>query len=168
MRVCLQIILNSMHRYQPRFHVVYLPHKNESNDSSKQNFKTFVFPETKFTAVTAYQNHRVSIQPPFRYGRFPNYSIFKIYYFFFVSGAVDNATEDREQSVREGFSRLRFRRLVSVEYTKGLEISKFSSHRYLFFSPTQRTFLYIESARNGLFSLILESCTTLFSLQYLL
>lgn len=48
-----------MHRYQPRFHVVYLPNKNESGESNKQNFKTFMFPETKFTAVTAYQNHRV-------------------------------------------------------------------------------------------------------------
>ncbi|XKL67016.1 hypothetical protein PGB90_010436 [Kerria lacca] len=54
------IILNSMHRYQPRFHVVYLPTKNETNESSKQNFKTFMFAETKFTAVTAYQNHRIT------------------------------------------------------------------------------------------------------------
>ena len=54
-----QIILNSMHRYQPRFHVVYVNPKNE--DASKtENFRTFSFAETKFTAVTAYQNHRVS------------------------------------------------------------------------------------------------------------
>lgn len=51
-----------MHRYQPRFHVLYLPNKNESGEMNKQNFKTFMFPETKFTAVTAYQNHRVSTQ----------------------------------------------------------------------------------------------------------
>lgn len=52
-----------MHRYQPRFHVVYLPPKNLSTvneESAENNFKTFVFPETAFTAVTAYQNHRVS------------------------------------------------------------------------------------------------------------
>ncbi|KAK9721314.1 T-box [Popillia japonica] len=58
------IILNSMHRYQPRFHIVYLPSKtipNISDDvSSQNNFKTFVFPETAFTAVTAYQNHRIT------------------------------------------------------------------------------------------------------------
>lgn len=54
-----QIILNSMHRYQPRFHVVYVNPKNE-DVSQTENFKTFVFAETKFTAVTAYQNHRVS------------------------------------------------------------------------------------------------------------
>ncbi|KAK7602274.1 hypothetical protein V9T40_009715 [Parthenolecanium corni] len=54
------IILNSMHRYQPRFHVLYLPNKSDSIDAGKQNFKTFMFPETKFTAVTAYQNHRIT------------------------------------------------------------------------------------------------------------
>ncbi|GFT58924.1 t-box transcription factor TBX1-B [Nephila pilipes] len=53
------IILNSMHRYQPRFHVVYVNPKGE-DASQTQNFKTFVFPETKFTAVTAYQNHRIT------------------------------------------------------------------------------------------------------------
>lgn len=56
-----QIILNSMHRYQPRFHIVYLPSKtsNTPEENCGDNFKTFVFPETTFTAVTAYQNHRV-------------------------------------------------------------------------------------------------------------
>ncbi|KAF2361464.1 Transcription factor T-box [Trinorchestia longiramus] len=53
------IILNSMHRYQPRFHVVYVNPKTE-DCSRTENFKTFVFPETKFTAVTAYQNHRIT------------------------------------------------------------------------------------------------------------
>ncbi|GLV36825.1 optomotor-blind-related-gene-1 [Carabus blaptoides fortunei] len=59
------IILNSMHRYQPRFHVVYLPPRttsgNQSTDNGAQDgFKTFVFAETAFTAVTAYQNHRIT------------------------------------------------------------------------------------------------------------
>ncbi|CAG9861755.1 unnamed protein product [Phyllotreta striolata] len=55
------IILNSMHRYQPRFHVVYLPPKSVSNqENCSENFKTFVFSETSFTAVTAYQNHRIT------------------------------------------------------------------------------------------------------------
>ncbi|XP_076367518.1 T-box transcription factor TBX1-like isoform X2 [Tachypleus tridentatus] len=53
------IILNSMHRYQPRFHVVYLNPKGE-DASQTENFKTFIFSETKFTAVTAYQNHRIT------------------------------------------------------------------------------------------------------------
>ncbi|KAI4455332.1 protein phosphatase inhibitor [Holotrichia oblita] len=34
---------------------------NITDDASSQNnFKTFVFPETAFTAVTAYQNHRIT------------------------------------------------------------------------------------------------------------
>ncbi|XP_076334532.1 T-box transcription factor TBX10-like [Tachypleus tridentatus] len=53
------IILNSMHRYQPRVHVLYCNLKEEE-PSQTQNFKTFVFPETKFIAVTAYQNHRIT------------------------------------------------------------------------------------------------------------
>lgn len=69
-----QIILNSMHRYQPRFHIVFLPPNSnrkpgvpvgESNGPS--HFRTFSFPETSFTAVTAYQNQRVSFpQHPIR------------------------------------------------------------------------------------------------------
>ncbi|KAH8320152.1 hypothetical protein KR074_003740 [Drosophila pseudoananassae] len=56
------IILNSMHRYQPRFHLVYFAQKNASLDENahSSNFRTFIFPETSFTAVTAYQNQRVT------------------------------------------------------------------------------------------------------------
>ncbi|XP_050407980.1 T-box transcription factor TBX1 isoform X1 [Patella vulgata] len=53
------IILNSMHSYQPRFHVVYNPPKSE-DVTEMEVFKHFIFPETKFTAVTAYQNHRIT------------------------------------------------------------------------------------------------------------
>ena len=48
-----------MHRYQPRFHVVYINQRTE-DASQTENFRTFIFPETKFTAVTAYQNHRIT------------------------------------------------------------------------------------------------------------
>ncbi|KAF4518870.1 hypothetical protein B566_EDAN006721 [Ephemera danica] len=54
------IILNSMHRYQPRFHVVLLTNNNNGSDTCTENFRTFMFPETRFTAVTAYQNHRIT------------------------------------------------------------------------------------------------------------
>ena len=47
-----------MHRYQPRLHVIYILPPGEDNNAT-ENFKTFIFPETKFMAVTAYQNHRV-------------------------------------------------------------------------------------------------------------
>ena len=49
-----------MHRYQPRLHVTYTPPKREDADLT-ENFKTFIFTETRFMAVTAYQNHRVSV-----------------------------------------------------------------------------------------------------------
>lgn len=52
-----QTILNSMHKYQPRFHIV------RANDILKlpySTFRTYVFPETEFVAVTAYQNDKVS------------------------------------------------------------------------------------------------------------
>lgn len=51
-----------MHRYQPRFHVVYVDPRKDSEKYAEENFKTFVFEETRFTAVTAYQNHRVRRQ----------------------------------------------------------------------------------------------------------
>lgn len=53
------IILNSMHKYQPRLHVVYRNSKAEDVGNT-QNYKTFIFHETKFMAVTAYQNCRIT------------------------------------------------------------------------------------------------------------
>ncbi|KAI3372933.1 hypothetical protein L3Q82_022734 [Scortum barcoo] len=50
-------ILNSMHKYQPRFHVV------RANDILKlpySTFRTYIFSETEFIAVTAYQNDKIT------------------------------------------------------------------------------------------------------------
>uniref|UniRef100_A0A672YYV5 T-box transcription factor 3b n=1 Tax=Sphaeramia orbicularis TaxID=375764 RepID=A0A672YYV5_9TELE len=50
-------ILNSMHKYQPRFHIV------RANDILKlpySTFRTYVFSETEFIAVTAYQNDKIT------------------------------------------------------------------------------------------------------------
>lgn len=55
-----QIILNSMHRYQPRLHVCYFTRNGIKDERDMLTHRTFVFPETSFTAVTAYQNQRVS------------------------------------------------------------------------------------------------------------
>ncbi|VTJ91885.1 Hypothetical predicted protein [Marmota monax] len=49
-----------MHRYQPRFHVVFVDPRKDSERYAQENFKSFVFTETQFTAVTAYQNHRIT------------------------------------------------------------------------------------------------------------
>ncbi|CAH8440987.1 unnamed protein product [Heterobilharzia americana] len=71
------IILNSMHKYQPRVHLIQL--SNNNNDDNDQDFvdslltasksldtlpteniKTFTFQETIFIAVTAYQNQLIT------------------------------------------------------------------------------------------------------------
>ena len=63
-----QIVLNSMHRYQPRVHLVKCRQRSGSSEGARlhdlegEAYKTFIFPETLFTAVTAYQNQLVSRQ----------------------------------------------------------------------------------------------------------
>lgn len=56
--VVLQIILNSMHKYQPRLHIVKADEYNRFG-SKNTAFCTHVFSETAFIAVTSYQNHKV-------------------------------------------------------------------------------------------------------------
>ena len=51
-----------MHKFQPR---IYLVRRREGvtgpvTDIEQEEYRTFVFPETQFTAVTAYQNQLVS------------------------------------------------------------------------------------------------------------
>lgn len=55
--VCVQTILNSMHKYQPRFHIVC------ASDVLKipfARFRTFTFKQCDFIAVTAYQNEKIT------------------------------------------------------------------------------------------------------------
>lgn len=56
-----QIILNSMHKYQPRIHIVKAD-ENNGFGSKNTAFCTHVFPETAFIAVTSYQNHKVGAE----------------------------------------------------------------------------------------------------------
>ncbi|TRZ02065.1 hypothetical protein DNTS_016486 [Danionella cerebrum] len=53
------IILNSMHKYQPRLHIVKADERNTFG-SSNTSFCTHSFPETTFIAVTSYQNHTIT------------------------------------------------------------------------------------------------------------
>ncbi|EFO13518.1 t-box transcription factor tbx2 [Loa loa] len=47
-----------MHKYQPRLHVVRCA---ELINLPYSTFRTFVFKETEFIAVTAYQNEKVNM-----------------------------------------------------------------------------------------------------------
>ena len=53
-----------MHKYQPRIHIVKWKDTNGNpppiTNLEAEEFRTFVFPETVFIAVTAYQNQLVS------------------------------------------------------------------------------------------------------------
>ncbi|XP_015679933.1 T-box-containing protein TBX6L-like [Protobothrops mucrosquamatus] len=51
------VILHSMHRYKPRFHVMQADGLFSTRCSI---FHSFSFPETVFTSVTAYQNEKVT------------------------------------------------------------------------------------------------------------
>ncbi|CAG5125545.1 unnamed protein product [Candidula unifasciata] len=50
-----QIMLNSLHKYEPRLHVVRV-----NSRTQKKTILTFSFPETQFIAVTAYQNEEIT------------------------------------------------------------------------------------------------------------
>ncbi|KAI3360393.1 hypothetical protein L3Q82_002303 [Scortum barcoo] len=55
------IILNSMHKYQPRVHIIKKKdHTASLLNLKSEEFRTFVFIETVFTAVTAYQNQLIT------------------------------------------------------------------------------------------------------------
>ena len=53
----MQTILNSMHKYQPRFHLV---RASDILQLPYSTFRTYVFKETQFIAVTAYQNEKIT------------------------------------------------------------------------------------------------------------
>ncbi|CAH2283079.1 T-box transcription factor TBX20 [Pelobates cultripes] len=55
------IILNSMHKYQPRVHIIKKKdHTASLLNLKSEEFRTFIFQETVFTAVTAYQNQLIT------------------------------------------------------------------------------------------------------------
>lgn len=54
------IVLQSLHKYQPRLHIVEVKEDGTEDPFSSCKAQTFIFPETQFIAVTAYQNADVS------------------------------------------------------------------------------------------------------------
>lgn len=67
-----QVVLNSLHKYQPRIHIIKDPKDFKFQESSYiditallcsgEKVESFEFEQTKFIAVTAYQNEKVSSQ----------------------------------------------------------------------------------------------------------
>lgn len=53
--VLLQIMLNSLHKYEPRIHIVRV-------GGPQRMITSHCFPETQFIAVTAYQNEEVRLR----------------------------------------------------------------------------------------------------------
>ncbi|KAG7227742.1 hypothetical protein INR49_029507 [Caranx melampygus] len=54
--VAQMIVLQSLHKYQPRLHIVEVKEDGSEDPFLSSKTQTFVFPETQFIAVTAYQN----------------------------------------------------------------------------------------------------------------
>lgn len=50
-----QIMLNSLHKYEPRLHIVKV-----TANAQKKRISSFNFPDTQFIAVTAYQNEEIT------------------------------------------------------------------------------------------------------------
>ncbi|KAF5404390.1 T-box transcription factor TBX2 [Paragonimus heterotremus] len=92
-----QAVLNSMHKYIPRFHIIRADHVTKINLC---DLITFVFDETEFIAVTAYQNERITQ--------------LKINHNPFAKGFRDNGTGRREKKrQRAQFTA----RINSVDYS---------------------------------------------------
>ena len=53
--LCTQVVLNSLHKYQPRVHVLRV------GDGMQKTVASHSYAETQFVAVTAYQNEEVSM-----------------------------------------------------------------------------------------------------------
>lgn len=58
------IVLQSLHKYQPRLHIVEVTEDGPEDISSDTKTQSFTFPETQFIAVTAYQNTDVRLARP--------------------------------------------------------------------------------------------------------
>src|SRR5690606_39253408 len=88
-----------MHRYQPRIHLIIRKNPQTFNapviDIESELHRTFVFPETVFTAVTAYQNQLVRLKEK----RSNSVSIL-------IQLSSDHQTENRLESVCKRIPRL--------------------------------------------------------------
>ncbi|XP_060951318.1 T-box transcription factor TBX21 [Limanda limanda] len=54
--VAQMVVLQSLHKYQPRLHIMEVKEDGSEEPFLSAKAQTFIFPETQFIAVTAYQN----------------------------------------------------------------------------------------------------------------
>lgn len=148
-----QTILNSMHKYQPRFHLV------RANDILKlpySTFRSYVFKETEFIAVTAYQNEKVSqasalIWFSFRLGGWGLETTVWLQFWLqrFFSLGERWWIELWPFVGREGSFARMGNRFLFFSFTCGREIKKFrgGNRRLETFSDLYREFFSLESAQ---------------------
>lgn len=86
-------MLNSLHKYEPRIHIVKVGGIQKMISSQS-------FPETQFIAVTAYQNEEVS------YAQISQILIKTAYFSFIepVFSCLDHCSEDKTQPLCQSFS----------------------------------------------------------------
>lgn len=70
------IVLQSLHKYQPRLHIVEVTEDGVEDVNNDVKTQSFTFPETQFIAVTAYQNTDVSIETPLNASSMKSFLIF--------------------------------------------------------------------------------------------
>lgn len=130
--VSFQIILHSMHRYHPRFHIVQA---DELFSVRWSVFQTFTFPETSFTAVTAYQNTKVSLVSivVVNVTAFNEWTFYREKRYYFSNEifkpmiiSTDNKAEDRSQPVCKRFPRRRdkFKKVWGCYFPRRLRLSQ--------------------------------------------
>ena len=71
-----QVMLNSLHKYEPRIHVLKVGGKDSEKTVSTHSFK-----ETVFIAVTAYQNEEVNFLSYISYTACLGKSVISYFYF---------------------------------------------------------------------------------------
>lgn len=93
------VVLQSLHKYQPRLHVVQVNEDGTEDTSQPGRVQTFTFPETQFIAVTAYQNTDVrGKKKGFLKKSMDLWESFKVCNFLLLLIA-DHAAKNRPQSI---------------------------------------------------------------------
>lgn len=99
------IVLQSLHKYQPRLHIVEVNDGEPEATCSASNTHIFTFQETQFIAVTAYQNaevragHLLEGGTDFLWGGVGSLS-HRLWELCFPS--LDHSTENRQQPLCQG------------------------------------------------------------------